>query len=143
MNEQMKPTRRICSYRGLLSLYSIVWILCLLFLHLAVCPEVARAYSQRLRDMGAADPALAALFAMPVIGNDPSLIAAERKGLLHIVIWACLYLSAALPVALVWAMRDDDKARWRWVYASIAHVLLFVTIAMLTTFGLMLPFFLV
>ena len=92
---------------------------------------------------GAGLPSITRSFALPVIGNDPYVIDGPKQSPVHYGVWSLIYLSAVLPVVLVWAVQGDDQARWFWFYSSAGHCVLAAVVTTLTAFGLVNPFLLI
>jgi hypothetical protein len=140
MDRRAGTSRRLLSFRALLSIYTVIWLCFVLFLKFFVCGEIAHSYLVRVEQLGGTLPALTVEFALAVIGNDPYVLDGPAHSLLHYAIWAALLVSGALPLILVWWPRDESRARWWWLWASIGHALLIVVAVALTTWVLYLPF---
>ncbi|MBN1676898.1 MAG: hypothetical protein JXR37_38005 [Kiritimatiellae bacterium] len=132
--------RNVVSFRSLLTGYSVIWVLMLLFLQVAVCPETAHTYGNKIQDLGMALPNLTRSVGLPVIGYTGPGLSEGPPPAFYFAAWLALYLTAAVPIVLVWAAREESRARWLWVYAAAGHGLLFVVLLVLTGFSLYLPF---
>jgi hypothetical protein len=129
--------------RSLLTLFSLVWIVLLMFLD-SICPGgLMDFWGKAVSHYGAELPPVTKA-ALNVIGY-PSHFYSHLMGtpipLIHEGIRPFVLLIGLLPIFFVWRVRDLNFAKWSWLYCFIGHILFLAVLILVVFAGLSAPFF--
>ena len=128
--------------RAVLSTYSAIWLVLLLFVNVMFCPEISRSYHAAVRDIlgGHPLPKPIQIIGVSIIGIDPHL-AGGQNGLVHYLYWTAIYASALIPLLLLYTTKDKEEAFYHWTIASIGSALLVLVILVIAIFTLSAPLY--
>ena len=128
--------------KAILSTYSAIWLILILFVNVLFCPDISRAYHAAARDIlgGHPLPQPVRIIGLSIIGIDPHLLGGHN-GPGYYLLWTAIYVSALIPLLFLYATKDKEEAIYRWTIAFTGSVLLAVVIFVLAVYTLSAPLY--
>ena len=142
MDNHMPASIRRRWQKAILSTYSAIWLILILFVNVLFCPDISRAYHAAARDIlgGHPLPQPVRIIGLSIIGIDPHLLGGHN-GPGYYLLWAAIYVSALIPLLFLYATKDKEEAFYRWTIAFTGSVLLAVVIFVLAVYTLSAPLY--
>ena len=128
--------------KTILSIYSAIWLILLIFVNVLFCPEISRAYHAAARDIlgGHPLPQPVQIIGLSIIGIDPHILGGHN-GAGYYLLWTTIYVSALIPLLFLYTTKDKEEVFYRWTISFTGSVLFAVVILVLAVYTLSAPLY--